>query len=110
MSAASLSKGADHDTFVVRIWSIEGSDTPRGHIQHVRSRKGAHFASQQRLLRFIEEHLLSSAELTAPRSGPHQRCPRVQSSSGGPDGFRLRRDLSQSVLGQVKTDQDRCPS
>jgi hypothetical protein len=45
------------DTFVVRIWSSDGSDSIRGHIQHVRSRKRAYFATRERLLTFIEAHL-----------------------------------------------------
>ena len=45
------------DTFVVRIWSSDGTDSIRGHIQHVRSRKRAYFATRERLVTFIEAHL-----------------------------------------------------
>jgi hypothetical protein len=55
---------AGRDTFVIRIWSSDGSDALRGHIQHVRSRKRAYFATRQRLLSFIQDHL----EHASPRS------------------------------------------
>jgi len=45
------------DTFVVRIWSTDGANQVRGQIQHVRSRKRAHFATRERLMRFIQDHL-----------------------------------------------------
>ena len=54
--AAALN-AAGRDTFVVRIWSSDGSEALRGHVQHVRSRKRAYFASQQRLLTFIRDQL-----------------------------------------------------
>lgn len=47
-------------TFVVRVWTDDGSETSesvRGHILHVRSRRRAYFATRQRLLTFIQEHL-----------------------------------------------------
>jgi hypothetical protein len=44
-------------TFVVRIWSSEGEDALRGHIQHVRTRKRAYFATSERLMQFIQDHL-----------------------------------------------------
>jgi hypothetical protein len=56
-----------HDTFVVRIWSSDGSALLRGHIQHVRSRKRAYFATPQRLLAFIREHLQPSKQTQCPR-------------------------------------------
>ncbi len=43
------------DTFVVRIFSRDGSK--RGQIQHVRSRNHAYFATRQRLLTFIQDNL-----------------------------------------------------
>jgi hypothetical protein len=51
-----LSGGA-RDTFVVRIWSSDGANVLRGHIQHVRSRKRANFATRERLIKFIQDHL-----------------------------------------------------
>ena len=45
------------DTFVVRIWSSDGSDLMRGHVQHVRSRQRAYFATRERLVTFIQDHL-----------------------------------------------------
>lgn len=45
------------DTFVVRIWASDGSDAMRGHVQHVHSRKRAYFATPQRLMSFIQDHL-----------------------------------------------------
>jgi hypothetical protein len=45
------------DTFVVRIWSAGDPDEARGHVQHIRSRQSAYFATRQRLLAFIEERL-----------------------------------------------------
>jgi hypothetical protein len=45
------------ETFVVRIWTSDGSDAMRGHVQHVHSRKRAYFATRQRLMSFIQEHL-----------------------------------------------------
>jgi hypothetical protein len=54
--AAALN-AAGRDTFVVRIWSSDGSEAMRGHVQHVRSRKRAYFASRQRLLSFIRDQL-----------------------------------------------------
>jgi hypothetical protein len=54
---SAASSAALRDTFVVRIWSSDGSDTMRGHVQHVRSRKRAYFATRQRLLSFIQDHL-----------------------------------------------------
>jgi hypothetical protein len=53
----SPSSAAGRDTFVVRIWSSDGPDDMRGHVQHVRSRKRAYFADRQRLLNFIQDHL-----------------------------------------------------
>ena len=44
------------DTFVVRIWSSDDADL-RGHVQHVRSRKRAWFATRERLMAFIQSHL-----------------------------------------------------
>jgi hypothetical protein len=64
---ADVSRGSDldatptggdvRDTFVVRIWSSDGGDLLRGHIQHVRTRKRAYFATRERLMRFIQDHL-----------------------------------------------------
>jgi len=54
--AAALN-AAGRDTFVVRIWSSDGSEAIRGHVQHVRSRKRAYFANRQRLLTFIRDQL-----------------------------------------------------
>jgi len=45
------------DTFVVRIWTSNGSNAVRGHIEHVQSRKRTYFATSQRLLTFIREKL-----------------------------------------------------
>jgi hypothetical protein len=56
MEATPLSGGV-RDTFVVRIWSNEGDDQLRGHIQHVSSRKRAYFATREHLMRFIQDHL-----------------------------------------------------
>ena len=56
LDATPLSGGV-RDTFVVRIWSNDGSDRLRGHIQHVSSRKRAYFATRERLIRFIQDHL-----------------------------------------------------
>jgi hypothetical protein len=59
LEATPLSGGV-RDTFVVRIWSNDGgdgSDGLRGHIQHVSSRKRAYFATRERLMRFIQDHL-----------------------------------------------------
>jgi hypothetical protein len=53
-------QGAARDTFVVRVWSSDGPEALRGHIQHVRSRKRTYFATRQRLLSFIQDHLQSS--------------------------------------------------
>jgi hypothetical protein len=57
------------DTFVVRIWSSNGSDLVRGHIQHIRSRQRVHFASRERLLSFIQDHLpgVTSVDAEADR-------------------------------------------
>ncbi len=49
--------GELRDTFVVRIWSSDGADLLRGHIQHVRTRKRAYFATRERLMRFIQDNL-----------------------------------------------------
>jgi hypothetical protein len=46
-----------NDTFVVRIWSSDGTGALRGYIQHVRSRKRTYFATRQRLLTFIQDQL-----------------------------------------------------
>jgi hypothetical protein len=46
-----------HNTFVVRIWSSDGSELMRGHVQHIRSRRRAYFATRQRLLSFIQDYL-----------------------------------------------------
>jgi hypothetical protein len=54
--------GTPRDTFVVRIWSSDGSDGMRGQVQHVRTRKRAYFATRQRLLTFIQEHLSESPQ------------------------------------------------
>jgi hypothetical protein len=56
-SDATPLSGGVRDTFVVRIWSTDGADQPRGHIQHVSSRKRASFATRERLMRFIQDHL-----------------------------------------------------
>ena len=56
LGATPLSGGV-RDTFVVRIWSTDGGDKLRGHIQHVRSHKRAYFATRERLMRFIQDHL-----------------------------------------------------
>ena len=56
---------AGRDTFVVRIWSSDGSDLVCGHVQHVRSRKRVYFASRQRLLTFLQDQL---------RDPGHDRC------------------------------------
>jgi hypothetical protein len=55
LGATPLSGGL-RDTFVVRIWSTDGADMLRGHVQHVRSRKRAYFATRERLVRFIQDH------------------------------------------------------
>lgn len=49
--------GGMGSTFVVRIYSSDGSDLMRGQVQHVRSRQQADFATRQRLLSFIQDHL-----------------------------------------------------
>lgn len=49
--------GGVRDTFVVRIWSSDGAGVLRGHVQHVRTRKRAYFATRERLMRFIQDHL-----------------------------------------------------
>ena len=54
---ATPTNGEVRDTFVVRIWSSDGADLLRGHIQHVRTRKRAYFATRERLMRFIQDHL-----------------------------------------------------
>jgi hypothetical protein len=48
---------AGRDTFVVRIWSSDGSEGLLGQVQHIRSRKRASFATPQRLMSFIQDHL-----------------------------------------------------
>ena len=48
---------AGRNTFVVRIWSSDGSDVLHGQVQHVRSRKRLFFASRERLLTFLQDHL-----------------------------------------------------
>jgi hypothetical protein len=53
---------ASRDTFVVRIWSSDGSEALLGHVQHVRSRKRAYFASHQRLMTFIRDRLQGADE------------------------------------------------
>jgi hypothetical protein len=50
------------NTFVVRIWSSDGSDSLLGNVHHVRSRKRAYFATRQRLLTFIKDHLQQTQE------------------------------------------------
>lgn len=45
------------NTFVVRIWSSDGSNLLRGRVQHVRSRKRAYFATRERLRQFIQAHM-----------------------------------------------------
>jgi hypothetical protein len=47
---------SDH-TFVVRIWSADETKLLRGHIQHTRTRKRTYFASRDRLLSFIRDHI-----------------------------------------------------
>jgi hypothetical protein len=59
--ATALNAGG-RDTFVVRIWSSDGSDALRGHVQHVRSRKRAYFATRQRLFTFIQDHLKDTGQ------------------------------------------------
>jgi hypothetical protein len=54
-SMSSTDAGA-RDTFVIRIWTTDGADALRGHIQHVRTRKRAYFATPQRLLNFLQDH------------------------------------------------------
>ncbi len=54
-SNSSADAGA-RDTSVIRIWSTDGADAVRGHIQHVRTRKRAYFATPQRLLTFLQNH------------------------------------------------------
>jgi hypothetical protein len=54
---AAQPSGGLRDTFVVRIWSSDGGDLLRGHIQHVRTRKRAYFATRERLMRIIQDHL-----------------------------------------------------
>jgi hypothetical protein len=49
--------GDSRDTFVVRIWTSDGGDVLRGHVQHVRTRRRAYFATRERLMRFIQDHL-----------------------------------------------------
>ena len=56
MSSQSGSDGTPRDTFVVRIWSSDGGDLLRGHIQHVRTRKRAYFTTRERLTEFIQDH------------------------------------------------------
>ena len=58
---AALNAGG-RDTFVVRIWSSDGSGAMRGHVQHVRSRKRTYFATRQRLFTFIKDHLQETGQ------------------------------------------------
>lgn len=53
-------EAAARETFVVRILSSDGSEGVRGHIEHVSSRKGAYFATRNRLQTFIQEHFSES--------------------------------------------------
>jgi len=50
------------DTFVVRLWADAGSDSVRGHIQHLGTRQRADFSTPQRLLAFIQEHTRMDVE------------------------------------------------
>jgi len=52
--------GGVRGTFVVRIWSSDGVNLLRGNVQHVRSRKRAYFATRERLVGFIQDHLQDS--------------------------------------------------
>jgi hypothetical protein len=49
--------GGMRDTFVIRIWSSDGDNLLRGHVQHVRSHKRAYFATRERLMRFIQDRM-----------------------------------------------------
>jgi hypothetical protein len=58
-------EAAARETFVVRIVSSNGSESLRGHIEHVSSRKRVYFANRNRLLKLIQE--LSSENSQCPR-------------------------------------------
>jgi hypothetical protein len=44
-----------YNTFIVRIWAPEDESHVRGHIQHVRTRKSAYFATHGRMLALMDE-------------------------------------------------------
>jgi hypothetical protein len=44
-----------YNTFIVRIWAPEDESHVRGHIQHVRTRKSAYFATRGRMLALMDE-------------------------------------------------------
>lgn len=46
-----------YQTFIVRIWTDGTASSPRGHIQHIASRRGKYFRDEAKLLRFIQEFL-----------------------------------------------------
>lgn len=57
---------AGTQTFVIRICPSDGTEALRGHIQHVRSRERAYFATRERLMSLIQDQLLGVE---------HDRCP-----------------------------------
>lgn len=57
--------GAGTQTFVIRIWSSDGADALRGHIQHVPSRKRACFSTRDHLVNLIQDQLVDAE---------HDRC------------------------------------
>ena len=46
-----------YNSFLVRVWTENGEDTPRGYIQHVGSQESMHFRGWETLVGFIQDHL-----------------------------------------------------
>ncbi len=46
-----------YQTFIIRIWTDGTASSPRGHIQHIGSRRGRYFRDEEKMMRFIREFL-----------------------------------------------------
>lgn len=73
-----------YQTFVVRIWTDGAASAPRGHVQHIASRRGKYFRDEGKLIQFIREYLQPAAlPITEPDDAPPPTGPATPSLAPG---------------------------
>lgn len=46
-----------YQTFIIRIWTDGTASSPRGHIQHIATRRGRYFRDEEKMIQFIREFI-----------------------------------------------------